>query len=511
MKQILQGKRGVYILAVVAGLVVAIAVAQILQPAQWYTVHTAIQDLAAGKNVAKSRTALETLNDRAYVLEKLQEAIEDDAYGITGKYNLLGTLTMFNQPRAIRRALESTSLSTQRAACKLLWGEAEFKDRCGEIALAWLKDPAAEDRGTAAAVCGHLGLADAQAVLLDIVSKDPGTVGEQALFQRALAGIKEPKPPELVDRLFKLASDPAMDKDTRGIALESLQRTKGGARDRVLQLSIDILKDQDGDPILRMKAALGLRDFPEDRAWDALEAVLVSDKEDDRTLQRNCLFALGQMEPADEAVGRRFIDRLRKLLVDRRVYNNPYFAIKVDVATALCALNAREPITLDIMDEYLVDEDPQDKQHLARQEAWLTLWTLTGLLPPDLPQPELFQRPPPPFSDPLAARDFLFRRASHRPGISVEQAAMVARIADNLALMQKTRQIHQGQRAAILEKWRREAEEAEKKEASGTPPQGPPGNVGPQGPQAPPANPDPQGPQNKEEKGSGGGGTGNGK
>jgi len=516
MKQILKGKRGAYILSAVAGIVVAVLVVQVLDPFQWLTVRSAIQDLAMGRNVAKARTTLETLNNRAYVLEKLEEAVEGDKWGIKSKYLLLETLGMFNQPRVIRRALDSKSLTTERAACSLLSGDPELKARCGEIALAWLKDEAAEDRGTAANICGRLGIPEAQAVLIDIVSREPK---DDSLFARALAGIKEPKPPELVERLFALASDPAVGPDIRGIALESLQRTKGGARDHILQLSIDILKDQDVDRTLRMRAALGLRAFPEDRAFDALEAVLVSDPEKAatkeealayRVLQRDCLLTLGEMEPADEAVARRYFDRLRKLLVDRRVYNNPYFAIKVDVATALCALNAREPITLDIMDDYLVDEDKDDKQHLVRQEAWLTLWTMTGLVPPDLPQPELFQRPPMPFPDPLAAREFLFRRAFHRPGISQQQMAVVEKIADNLALMQKTRQIFQGQRAAILEKWRREAEAAEKK-AAGAPPPQEPTNIGPQGPQAPPANGGPQDPEKKEDKGSGGDEPGSGK
>jgi hypothetical protein len=480
MKQILQGKTGVLILSAVAGLALFVGLWQLFDVGNALKVRTAIRDLARGAGVAKARTTLEMLNDRAYVLEKLAEAVEDDSYGVTGKANLLTTLSMFNQPRALRRALDSKSVTTQRAACHLLWGDPELKTRCGEIAIAWLADERAEDRASAASICGHLDLADAQPVLLGIVAKDPTTESERTLFQRALTGIKDPKPPDLVERLFGIASNDAMDASIRGIALESLQRVKDGSRDRVLQLSIDLLGDANEDFMLRAKAALGLRGFPEDRAWQALEAVLLSEKEKDRILQRSCLYALGQMDPQDKALARRYIDRLRQLLVDRRVYGNPYFAIKVDVATALGALNARDPITLDIMGDYLVDEDKDDKEHLVRQEAWLTLWMLTGTRLPDLPEPELFKDPPPqPFPDPLAAREFFFRRAHHRAGITTKQSAMIAKIAEDLARMQKTRQLYQSLRAQILEQWRVEAEAKQARASGNGPPPEPPGNVGP--------------------------------
>ena len=44
------------------------------------------------------------------------------------------------------------------------------------------------------------------------------------------------------------------------------------------------------------------------------------------------------------------------------------------VQVAEIDLRTDNPLLLD----YLVDEDPQDKTHIVRSEAWLTLWTLTG-------------------------------------------------------------------------------------------------------------------------------------
>jgi hypothetical protein len=437
------------------------------------TIDRAIADIAAGRRVAEARTTLETCGNRALVLSRLSAAVEDDSYGVTGKANLLTTLSMLEQPRALREALDSKSVTTQRAACHLLWGDAGLKTRCGEIALAWLEDEQADDRAMAVAICGRLDGEGARPLLLGIVAKDPKTESERKLFQQALAAIKDPKPKELVERLFVLAADAKMDPDIRGIALESLQRMKEGPRDRVLQLSVGILADAGADRILRCKAALGLRRFPEDRACQALEAVLLSEKEEDRILQRNCLYSLGQMEPEGPAVARRYLDRLRQLLTDRRVYRNPYFAMKVDVATALAALNARDPATLDIMCEYLVNEDEQDREHLVRQEAWLTLWTLTGTKLEDLPEPELFEVPPEPFPDPVDARGHLFRRAHHRPGITTRQSAMVARIAADLPRMKRTRETYQGLRAKILEQWRVEAEKAKAAEGPPPPPEPP--------------------------------------
>lgn len=479
MKQILQSKTGTVILACLGGLVVAIVAWRAGAQEMW-DVNRAINDIAAGRNVAKARTTLETLDNRAYVLEKLEEAVEDEDYGVRAKFNLLTTLNMLSAPKALRRALHSKSRTAQRAACWLLYGDPEAKTRCGEIAVAWLREEGADERSMAALLCKQLDLAEAQPVLLEIVGRDPRTDKESDLFKRAIDAVKEPKPKELVDRLLAMAKDATLDEEVRGIALESLQRIKDGPRDEVLALSIEVLNDPTASRVLRSKAALGLREFPEDRAWQAIEAVLLSETEQDPILQRNCLYALGQMEPKDKELAAKYLDRLKQILHDRRVYHHKYFAMRVDVATALAALNAREPITLDIMCDYLVDEDKDDKEHLVRQEAWLTLWTLTGTKFEDVPEPELWEIPPQPFPDARSAREFFFRRAHHRPGITPAQAAMVAKIAGDTARMQKARQTYQGLKGRILEQWRVEAERTEAKKEEAPPPEPPPGAPGPQ-------------------------------
>jgi hypothetical protein len=239
---------------------------------------------------------------------------------------------------------------------------------------------------------------------------------------------------------------------------------------------------------MRKKAALSLKRFPEERAWSVLEKALLSETEEDHILQRQCLFALGESLP---------LDRMRKLLLDPRVYRNPYFGVRTDVATALAALNVREGIALDILCDYLVDEDPQDRDHAVRQDAWLSLWVFSGIAY-GIEEQDLFRFPPRPFVDLEQAREFLFRHAQMRPGITVQQASAVKKMVADLAQMQKVRHtFSQTLKTQILAKWREEAEKAAPKPAEPQePPKAPPAEVPPE---APPQQPQGNGP----EKGSG--------
>ena len=56
-----------------------------------------------------------------------------------------------------------------------------------------------------------------------------------------------------------------------------------------------------------------------------------------------------------------------------------YFGIRTDVAVGLGAMNVRERVALDILLQYLVDEDATDTMVNVRTEGWLSLWTLTGV------------------------------------------------------------------------------------------------------------------------------------
>jgi len=478
MKQLLQGKVGTAILVVVAVAAVLVAVWHVADLDKVFTVSGAIRDIAASRNVAQSRAALEQVNDRAYVLERLESAVMEDDGSVRGKMQLLNTLSVFNQPRALYRALDAPSVPAQRAACALMFGSPEYRDRCAEIAIAWLRDEGADERSQAALICGQLDLAEADAVFLEIVGKEPQTQDELRLFQQALNALRNAEAPGLAERLLSFVENKETPEELRGVALEALERMKGAPRERVLEAALALLADPKEPKILRSKASLGLREFPEERAWDALEKVLLSQEEQDWILQRNCLYALGQKAP---------IERVKRLLLDRRLYQHPYYGIRVDVATALAALNVREGITIDIMCDYLVDEDKDDRDHIVRQDAWLTLWVLSGT-PYGIAEQDLFRYPPRPFVDPEQARDFLFRRSSLRPGITREMAEAVEKLVPDLTKMQQIRHTFgQTLKPKIIDRWEAEAQAAagtkkdEEKEQA-IDPQGP---VAPQGPQKP--------------------------
>jgi len=477
MKQFLQGKAGTAILVILAATAIAAGIWYVFDLGKVFAVSSAIKDIEEGRNVAQARADLEQINDRAYVLDRIENAVTEDDGTIRSKVNLLNTLGVFNQPRALYRALEAPSVTAQRAACALLFGSPEHKERCAEIAIAWLRDEGAGERSQAALICGQLDLEAARPVFLEILAKEPRTQDDLRLFQQALGAMRGAETPGLAERLLGYVEDGEAAEELRGVALEAIVRMKDAPRDRVLESTLALLRDPKTPKILRSKAALGLREFREERAWEALEKVLLAEDEQDRILQRNCLYGLGQTAP---------IDRVKRLLLDRRVYQNPYFGIRVDVATALAALNVREGITIDIMCDYLVDEDAADRDHIVRQDAWLTLWVLTGT-PFGIPEQELFRYPPRAFPDPEDAREFLFRRSSLRPGITREMAEAVERLAQDLTKMQQIRHTFgQTLKPKVVEKWRAEAQAAEKKDEEPeetVPPQGP---VAPEGPPQPP-------------------------
>ena len=105
------------------------------------------------------------------------------------------------------------------------------------------------------------------------------------------------------------------------------------------------------------------------------------------------------------------------------------FGVRSDVASGLAALNARDKITLEIMCAYLTDEDPKDLALPVPQEAYPTLWVLTGhaygiadktLFPPG--------RSPRPMRDEGAIRANLGNWTHLRVGISAEQVEALQRV-----------------------------------------------------------------------------------
>jgi hypothetical protein len=181
--------------------------------------------------------------------------------------------------------------------------------------------------------------------------------------------------------------------------------------------------------------------------WEALKQVVVDPRETDRSLQRAALYALGASCPLDD---------LAEFLTQRAVHTHPYPFVRGDVAAALAILNHRKPITLDILESYLVNESAEDTLNEVRREAWLSFYQLTGLAH-GVRQTSLFpRRPSKPLADEAEIRYQLWNKVHTRPSISKEQVDAVKAIVGDLGQMKSIRQTYAGARGAILESWAEE-------------------------------------------------------
>ena len=456
----------------------------------------ALEDICSGRAVAQGRQNLLDLNDRAGVLRAIREKLAESGDTIRCKKNYLQTLSpqYFNQPRTIDRALDSEQEATRRAAASLRYGDPLLKDRCAEVALAWLRDPAADSRHDAVLMCRHLRLKEAIPTLLEVLDTVPETSDELQLVEHSLAALRDFKPTGLSEKLLAIVANESLDERMRGAALETLGRLEDAPREKVQAIAIRLLSDRGEDSLMRGKAvtALSGKPYANETTWNALEAAVLDEKETDGIIQRMCLNALGSTGD---------LDRLEKLLFNRRVYTNPYFGFRIDVAAALSGLNLRERVAFDILCEYLVDDDPDDTTFKVRQEAWLSLWTLAG----DtygrfygLAQPEIFQRAPKPLRDREMARHYLWRTETTRPGVSRAQITVLRQLTRDLKSMKRIREEFEKRRPEILDRWEQERKIEETppappiKEKEAVVPQGPP----------PPKEPDEKKDDGKKEKGN---------
>jgi hypothetical protein len=152
---------------------------------------------------------------------------------------------------------------------------------------------------------------------------------------------------------------------------------------------------------------------------------------------------------------------VRRLLLDRRVYSHPYFAIRVDVAAGLAALEVKERIALDLLTDFLADEDSTDTQFLVRQEGWLSLWTLSRrVILPDKygDSKKLFSNPPGAFKDEARIRESLFKPSFTRAGVTKLMVDALKPVASNLDDMKRIRQVFNQQKDDIVATWKKEAE-----------------------------------------------------
>jgi hypothetical protein len=243
------------------------------------------------------------------------------------------------------------------------------------------------------------------------------------------------------DELGKIVANEELPELRRGLALDALGRLDDAPREKVQQIALDLLANRAESTFVRGKAAVVLRGKPyaNERTWRALEATVLREEETNGIVQRMCLTILGDTAP---------LDRLEKLLAQRQVYRNPYFGFRIDVAAALSALNLREGFAFDALCEYLVDVDPADKRFQVRQEAWLSLWTLTRKaygVDGD------FQRAPKRFGDKESARPYLWRTSIVRAGVRrLPHMAALEPVAADLERMKAIRDAYKKLTDALL-------------------------------------------------------------
>jgi phage shock protein PspC (stress-responsive transcriptional regulator) len=462
-----QSKANLVYNVIVIGVIIGLAVYWGWDPlVRWLNVSKAVGDIATMRDTAKARETLREQNDRQYVLGKIHEALDDEDTSIDGKIALLQTLIEFKDARTVRLAVESDVPSTRRAAVWMRQGDGAVRDIAEKVVLDWLKDEGADSRSKAAILAKNFKFESAVPVLLELLDQRYTTDDGRETVRGALAALAELKPEGLAPKLMAMARDPQQHEAVRGEALNAVAGLEDAPREEVTQLAIDIVTDPKvadnklAARILRGKALGVLRrpSYGSPKVWDALEGVLLDTNDDDEITQRGCLNALGNSAP---------LDRVRKLLLDRRVYRHPYFALRIDVATALAALNMRERQALQILNEYLVDQDAADRQHQVRQEGYLSLFVLTGASY-GVDQKDLFQRRVRPISDPERTRAYMWRSSFLRPGVTKAQVEAVKRIVGDLATMKQIKQTYEQHQETILKAWEDEkkppAKDEEKKD-----------------------------------------------
>ena len=268
-----------------------------------------------------------------------------------------------------------------------------------------------------------------------------GAVGVAVVAGVLLMGQGKEEPEGLgFDELAKLVANDDLPEPRRAAALETLGRLDDAPRAKVQEIAIDLLANRAESTLMRAKAIVVLRGKPyaNERTWNALEATVLQIEETNGIVQRMCLNTLGSTAP---------LDRLEKLLSRRQVYRNAYFGFRIDVAAALSALNLREGFAFDILCEYLVDDDPADTALKVRQEAWLSLWTLTGKahgVPGD------FERAPKRFRDKESCRLYLWRIETIRLGVWRKHLAALRRVTPDLDRMRTIRDAYRKLKDKLL-------------------------------------------------------------
>lgn len=362
---------------------------------------------------ALAERILKAIPDRAAVVAEAESVLADDAHGVGAKRRLLQFgVFQLGQGDLVDKAITSASLSARRAAAALLAGKPAHEEATRAIVLAWIAEDPPRDVALAVAACKKAPIAEAGPHLWRIL-KAPDTAPE--IFADAMGALAANPSPALEEFVKKRLADAAEDEVRISACIDALESFPDLDADALLTPWLKRREPR----IPRMKAVFRLRD----RA--VLRAILLDPDETDAIQQRNCLYRLAQ--ELDDAA-------LLELIRDPRVARHRYFAVRVDVATALACVEDADKADIPLLLDYVVDEDPADKSHIVRSEAWLTLWTLTG----EMHGAEGPFRTAPPRGEP----EFRGRRGGMRRGVSPQQSSALERLATDLDHMRKVREAY---------------------------------------------------------------------
>ncbi len=423
---------------------------------RWWTVRAAINQIISGNEVPQNQTKLADLDDRAYVIGRLEEALERKT-SVAGKLRVIRALQRFKEDRIISRAFHSDVLSTRRAVLAYNPNSTDNREEKIKVLVDWIEDDQADMRARAMSLVGILKIEEAVPVLLKFIDK-PSQPGAD-LTRNALKVLGRMKPKGLFDRLLAIANDKNRDGIGRGLALEAAATQPDAPTDRSRAAALAILRDTSlaKDPRLIAAGILRYPRLTSPETLDALEKVLLDPKDPHPLVQKSCFVALGNTAP---------LDRVRGLVLDKRVYNHENFALRIYVTTTLASLRVKERLALEILCEYLIDSDKADPRRKLRWEAMLSLFTMTGAAN-GVAEKQFFRKPPAEIMDKEIARRYFFSTEHTRPGISPQQLDAVKSLVADDEKMANIRQTYLSNIDAYLDAWRKQAEaEAAKKKAA---------------------------------------------
>jgi len=425
---------------------------------RWWAVRTSINQIIAGSEIRENRDTLRDMDDRQYVVDKLKDVL-DRRTTVAGKMRVLDTLSALNESRVVRRAFHSDEPSTRRAALARMPHAEEVEHATKtKIVLDWIRDDQADMRARAMNTAAMLKIQEAVPVLVEFLDRPPQPGAD--LTRNAVSALGRLQPDDVVERLRPIAGDEDRDPVVRAFALRAMSHADDAPEDWVGDTAVALLKDRSTTNQPRIIAAGVLDDprFTSPKTLAALKEVLLATSDPHPIVQRSCLRALGKTAP---------IEDYQALLLEPRVYDHPYFALRVDVASSLSVLRVKKRLALEILCEYLVYEDEQDIARLVRREAMLSLFRMTGTAY-GVPEPEHFQRPPVEIEDKDKARREFFNQGPARYRGSMKRVNAVKQVIGDDAKMARIRQTYLNNIDTFLEAWRKQEKDEDEAAGNGT-------------------------------------------